>query len=60
VQNVSRDSIRLWHPAGDAAKARNEMLAAMSPSQLHDHVAWMHGARDFAAEPVAEGQGVLR
>lgn len=45
VQQVSRQSTRLWHPAGAKAKERNEMLAAMSPTELHDYVAWMHGAQ---------------
>ncbi|MEU5100206.1 3-hydroxybenzoate 6-monooxygenase [Streptomyces sp. NPDC020996] len=49
VQRVSRESIRLWHPAGTDAKARNEMLSSMSATQLHDHVAWMHGVSDFGA-----------
>ncbi|WP_019854413.1 FAD-dependent monooxygenase [Actinopolyspora mortivallis] len=49
VQRLARDSTRLWHPAGAAATARNEALAAMSATELHDYVAWMHGARQFAA-----------
>ncbi|WP_037677768.1 3-hydroxybenzoate 6-monooxygenase [Streptomyces griseus] len=49
IQRVSRESIKLWHPAGTDAKARNEKLSSMSATQLHDHVAWMHGARSFGA-----------
>ncbi|ARP72890.1 salicylate hydroxylase [Streptomyces pluripotens] len=49
VQRISRASIALWHPAGAAATARNAALSRMSPSDLHDHLAWMHGARDFTA-----------
>lgn len=49
VQRVSRESIRLWHPAGPEAEARNRMLSAMTVAQLHDGVAWMHGVRDFGA-----------
>ncbi|HEX6967865.1 MAG TPA: FAD-dependent oxidoreductase [Micromonosporaceae bacterium] len=45
IQLLARESIRLWHPAGAAAKARNQMLAALSPTQLHDHVAWLHDQR---------------
>ena len=45
VQNVARESTRLWHAAGPAAKVRNEKLGALSTRELHDHVAWMHGAR---------------
>jgi hypothetical protein len=29
------------------------MLGAMSASDLHDHVAWMHGERDFGVEELA-------
>ncbi|MFI5932108.1 FAD-dependent monooxygenase [Actinoplanes sp. NPDC051494] len=50
VQRVSRDSIRLWHPAGPEAAARNRMLKAMTAGQLHDAVAWMHGVREFGAQ----------
>jgi 3-hydroxybenzoate 6-monooxygenase len=47
VQYVSREmGTRLYHPMGQDAKARNEMLAAMSVTDLHDTVAWLHGARD--------------
>jgi 2-polyprenyl-6-methoxyphenol hydroxylase-like FAD-dependent oxidoreductase len=45
VQNVARESTRLWHAAGPDAKVRNEKLAALSTQELHDHVAWMHGVR---------------
>ncbi|MFF0153650.1 FAD-dependent monooxygenase [Micromonospora sp. NPDC005203] len=51
VQGISRDSIRLWHAAGDAASARNRALAAMAPEHLHDRVAWMHGVRVAARRP---------
>ncbi|WP_327295500.1 MULTISPECIES: FAD-dependent monooxygenase [unclassified Streptomyces] len=53
VQRISRASIALWHPAGAAATARNEALSGMSPTDLHDRLAWMHGARDFTAAPPA-------
>ena len=51
VQALSRDSIRLWHAAGDAASARNTALSAMTPEQLHDAVAWMHAARQRGRRP---------
>ncbi|MER8183470.1 FAD-dependent oxidoreductase [Kitasatospora sp. NPDC094015] len=47
VQLTSRESIRLWHPAGEQARSRNAALRALSATQLHDQVAWMHGVRDF-------------
>lgn len=50
ITHLARESIRLWHPAGDAAGARNEMLSGMSATELHDHVAWMHGTQDFGAQ----------
>lgn len=49
VHQLARDSIGLWHARGTVAGARNARLRAMSPGDLHDYVAWMHGARDFAA-----------
>jgi salicylate hydroxylase len=49
IQLISRESTALWHPAGDAAKARNEMLAGLSATDLHDQVAWMHGATTSGA-----------
>jgi 2-polyprenyl-6-methoxyphenol hydroxylase-like FAD-dependent oxidoreductase len=42
IQQVSRDSIRLWHPEGAAARARNEALARMSTQDFHDALAWLH------------------
>lgn len=32
----------LYHPAGEAARDRNTTLAALSETDLHDHVAWLH------------------
>ncbi|WP_320783976.1 3-hydroxybenzoate 6-monooxygenase [Streptomyces sp. CRN 30] len=40
---------RLYHPAGPAARERDAMLGALREDDLHDHVAWLHGARDFLA-----------
>ena len=42
----------LWHPAGERAKARNQALSSMSATDLHDYVAWMHGARQFDSPAV--------
>lgn len=50
IQRAARDSIRLWHPSGTAAKARNAALAAMTATQLHDAVAWMHAERIGATQ----------
>ncbi|BFV58300.1 FAD-dependent monooxygenase [Kitasatospora sp. CMC57] len=36
---------RLYHPGGERATARNAMLAALSPEELHRKVEWLHGAR---------------
>jgi len=53
IQRLARDSIQLWHPAGERALARNRMLSSMSATDLHDYVAWMHGARQFDSPAVA-------
>jgi hypothetical protein len=45
IQRLARESIRLWHPAGEQALARNRALSSMSATDLHDYVAWMHDAR---------------
>jgi 2-polyprenyl-6-methoxyphenol hydroxylase-like FAD-dependent oxidoreductase len=50
VQRLSRDSIRLWHPAGPAAAERNRLLSRMTVPQLHDSEACMHGVRDFGVQ----------
>ncbi|HST48994.1 FAD-dependent oxidoreductase [Jatrophihabitans sp.] len=42
IQLAARESIRLWHAAGPAARARNAVLSAMSERELHDYIAWMH------------------
>ncbi|MEU5702590.1 FAD-dependent monooxygenase [Streptomyces aurantiacus] len=49
---AARASTRLWHPAGPAAKARNAMLSALSATELHDRVAWMHGTRESGHQEV--------
>ncbi|MFL6119690.1 FAD-dependent oxidoreductase [Actinophytocola sp.] len=49
IQRISLESIKLWHPAGAAAAARNAALAAMSTADFHDELAWMHGVREFGA-----------
>jgi salicylate hydroxylase len=51
IQRISRDSIRLWHPAGEAARERNRALAALSAADLHEHVAWMHELPSLEAHP---------
>ncbi|NRQ34232.1 3-hydroxybenzoate 6-monooxygenase [Nonomuraea sp. NN258] len=44
AQLVARElGTRLYHPAGEAARARNAMLSALSPDDLYDEVAWLHG-----------------
>jgi 2-polyprenyl-6-methoxyphenol hydroxylase-like FAD-dependent oxidoreductase len=49
IQRISVASIGLWHPAGAAAEARNELLANMSTTDFHDELAWLHGPREFGA-----------
>ena len=45
IQLAARESTKLWHPAGEAARRRNEALSAMTPEDLFRHVAWMHEPR---------------
>jgi salicylate hydroxylase len=42
VHALALDSIRMWHPAGQAAAARNARMSAMTATDLHDFLAWMH------------------
>lgn len=58
IQLVARESTRLWHSSGAEATARNELLSSLSATDMHDHVAWMHGARNFSTE--SSEIGVLR
>ncbi len=45
VQQVARAmGEQLYHPAGDAAAARNAMLSSFTVDQLYDKVEWLHGA----------------
>ncbi|MCX5127849.1 3-hydroxybenzoate 6-monooxygenase [Streptomyces sp. NBC_00347] len=41
---------RLYHPAGEAARARNAMLRSLGEHDLYEHMAWLHGARPFCEE----------
>jgi 3-hydroxybenzoate 6-monooxygenase len=53
AQFVSREmGTRLYHPAGQDAVARNAMLAAMSVTDLHDAVAWLHGTTEETELPL--------
>lgn len=46
TQLVAREmGKQLYHPIGEAAKARNALLASLTPEQLHDKVQWLHGTR---------------
>ncbi|MBB4893959.1 salicylate hydroxylase [Streptomyces olivoverticillatus] len=43
TQLVAREMGRqLYHPAGEEAKARNEMLASLSDEDLYEKVDWLH------------------
>jgi salicylate hydroxylase len=54
VQLVAREMGRqLYHAAGDAARARNDMLSALSAQDLHDRMAWLHGSADLRPEDAA-------
>jgi 2-polyprenyl-6-methoxyphenol hydroxylase-like FAD-dependent oxidoreductase len=48
LQRMARESVRLWHPTGAAADARDAAMSAMSANELHDHLAWLHQS-PFAA-----------
>ncbi|MFF5447510.1 3-hydroxybenzoate 6-monooxygenase [Streptomyces sp. NPDC012888] len=46
TQLVAREMGRqLYHPVGEAAVERNEMLAGLSAEDMYDKVAWLHGER---------------
>ncbi|MFD3619377.1 3-hydroxybenzoate 6-monooxygenase [Streptomyces sp. NPDC058676] len=48
AQSVARDMGRLvYHPSGAAAEIRNKELSGLTVDELHDKVAWLHGARDL-------------
>ncbi|MCK9901911.1 3-hydroxybenzoate 6-monooxygenase [Frankia sp. Cpl3] len=44
AQLVAREmGTRLYHPAGDEARARNAVLSSLSVADLYDRVDWLHG-----------------
>ncbi|MCE6996402.1 3-hydroxybenzoate 6-monooxygenase [Saccharothrix sp. S26] len=46
---------RLYHPRGAEAERRNAMLGGWSTEELHEKVAWLHGATRFgSAEGIPE------
>ncbi|MFE9170544.1 FAD-dependent monooxygenase [Streptomyces kebangsaanensis] len=48
AQLIAREmGSQVYHPAGVAAKERNERLSALSAGELHALVDWLHGSRDF-------------
>ncbi|MGK5548882.1 3-hydroxybenzoate 6-monooxygenase [Streptomyces sp. URMC 127] len=43
TQLVAREmGKQLYHPAGEAARARNRMLCSLTADELYDKVAWLH------------------
>ncbi|SDS86606.1 3-hydroxybenzoate 6-hydroxylase [Streptomyces sp. TLI_053] len=45
VQRLSREmGARLYHPAGQDARARDALLRPLDEDALHHRVAWLHGA----------------
>ncbi|MEU6023261.1 FAD-dependent monooxygenase [Micromonospora sp. NBC_01739] len=58
VQRAARNSVVLWHPAGAAARRRNERLRGLSQQDLREHLAWMHGTRVAGAPVRPTVQGV--
>ncbi|MBT2369088.1 3-hydroxybenzoate 6-monooxygenase [Streptomyces sp. ISL-10] len=60
TQRVAREMGRqLYHPAGEAAKERNAMLASLSADDMYDKVDWLHGSKvgvpGHVAPPVPAG-----
>ncbi|MFF4652872.1 FAD-dependent monooxygenase [Streptomyces sp. NPDC001380] len=56
AQLVAREmGRRLYHPAGEAARRRNAVLAALSARDLRERVAWLHGAGVGAHGAAGEG-----
>lgn len=46
IQLLAREmGEQLYHPAGEAARARNTMLRSLGEDDLYEQVAWLHGAR---------------
>ncbi|MCP3753881.1 3-hydroxybenzoate 6-monooxygenase [Streptomyces sp. TBY4] len=41
---------QLYHPAGEAARARNAMLRSLGEDDLYEHMAWLHGAGPLREE----------
>ncbi|MGL6235226.1 MAG: FAD/NAD(P)-binding protein [Segniliparus sp.] len=39
---TARESTKLWHAEGAVAERRDEIMGAMSATELYDQVAWMH------------------
>ncbi|MFE6841978.1 FAD-dependent oxidoreductase [Streptomyces sp. NPDC057686] len=56
IQLLARESIKLWHTSGAAASARNDQLSSYTPEELHDYVAWMHGARTLDENTTPNGE----
>ncbi|MFI2213845.1 3-hydroxybenzoate 6-monooxygenase [Streptomyces sp. NPDC020141] len=47
TQLIAREmGSQLYHPAGAAAAARNDMLSSLTAEDLYDKVSWLHGARE--------------
>ncbi|MEU6480366.1 FAD-dependent monooxygenase [Streptomyces sp. NPDC047017] len=47
---------QLYHPVGDAARARDAMLSRLTVEDLHDKVSWLHGGLPEPRAAVAAGR----
>ncbi|MFF2650508.1 FAD-dependent monooxygenase [Streptomyces sp. NPDC058045] len=51
IQTVSRRvGAELYHPVGDAARARDDLLGPLTEDGLHDQLAWLHTAQPVPGE----------
>lgn len=48
LQRLSRYSVALWHPAGQAARDRDTALKTLTTDELMDHISWIHAERASA------------
>jgi salicylate hydroxylase len=59
VQLQSREvGNHIYHPSGAHAQLRNAMLAAKTPDEFYDTLAWLYGGSGLSEDPVAAAGAV--
>jgi 3-hydroxybenzoate 6-monooxygenase len=50
VHDFAHRTIEVWHPSGDAARARNRALSDLTDHDMREFISWMHSPQDESVD----------